>query len=79
MTLEQVLATARKHLSATPSNESSARFCMAQAIEASDSGDYVSSARWARKSLAHSVSIFSNDYKRVDYAYQVINATTFPA
>ena len=54
----KVLMLARKHLG----QNSSARSCMADAINALNTGDLDLATRWALRSLAHSVGIFHADY-----------------
>ena len=54
----KVLALARKHLG----ENSSARACMASAVTAQNDGDLDLAARWALRSLAHSVGILHADY-----------------
>lgn len=62
MTLPSLLALARKHLGGAM--ESSARLCLADAIEASNRGDFEVAIARALKSLAYSVGIFHPDYVR---------------
>jgi hypothetical protein len=66
MNIDQVLALARKHVCDNPENESSARFCLADAVKVRDEGSWEYARQRALKSLAYSVSAFHNDYKRVD-------------
>lgn len=60
----KVLTLARQHLG----TNSSARACMADAVKAHDSGDLNLAARWALRSLAHSVGILHPDYMRAFHA-----------
>lgn len=63
MSIDKTLALARKHL--TEASNGSDRFCMYEAIKAQDRGDLDAAKMWAIKSLAHSVGIFHNDYRRI--------------
>ena len=45
--------------------DSSARFCLAQAVKLNDEGALDSAKMWAVKSLAYSVGVFHADYKKV--------------
>ena len=56
----KVLTLARQHLT----TNSLARACMASAVVAHDAGDLDLAARWALRSLAHSVGILHPDYTR---------------
>lgn len=58
------LVLARKHLTPSAIQESSARVCMADAINAYDRGDYRACLMWAEKSLSYSVGGFHADHKR---------------
>jgi len=64
MNLNEILRLARKHLGNGAAMDSSARFCMAEAIARVDDGDLTAAAMWARKSLAYSVGVFHDDYQR---------------
>jgi hypothetical protein len=61
----RAIILARKHLAANPDGESSARFCLYNAIRATERDDYGAAHKWAVKSLAHSVGMFHLDYKSV--------------
>lgn len=65
MTLDAVLALARKHLG-TGTMESSARLALADAIALKDAEfpDYEASRSRAVTSLKYSVGIFHDDYQR---------------
>ena len=61
----KAIVLARKHIAAHPANESSARFCLNDALRAFEREDYRAAHSWALKSLAYSVGIFHADYKGV--------------
>lgn len=61
MSLQQVLASARKHLGGPM--ESSARLCLADALRLHDAGNFEAARARALKSLAYSVGVFSPAYK----------------
>jgi len=61
---ELALRLARKHLGAG-TMESSARFCMAEAIEAANEGALVTAIRLAHRSLLYSVGAFHAETKKV--------------
>ena len=61
-----VLDAARKHLADNPKGESSARFCLAQAVSCQNDGALDAAHMWGVKSLAHSVGVFSSVYRRFD-------------
>lgn len=63
--VNKTIVLARKHISANPANESSARFCLNDALRAVEREDYRAAHMWALKSLAYSVGIFHADYKGV--------------
>lgn len=52
MTTSQSIIEARKNLGGEM--ESSARFCLTEAVEAFDRGDLAAAQMWARKSLRYS-------------------------
>jgi hypothetical protein len=62
MTLDQVLALARKHLGGDM--ESSARLCLRDAVSLRDKGDFTHAYARAIDSLAYSVGVFNADYQR---------------
>ena len=63
--VNKAIVLARKHIGADPANESSARFCLNDALRAVEREDYRAAHMWALKSLAYSVGIFHVDYKGV--------------
>jgi hypothetical protein len=63
MTTDQIIALARQHLDGAI-QESSARFCLADAIALRDDGDLEAAARRAVRSLAYSVGVLHADYQR---------------
>ena len=65
MNTSAIIKIARKHVDNNVPMASSARVCLADAIERYDSGDFDSAAMWARKSLAYSVGVLHKDYQRV--------------
>lgn len=65
MTTTEILALARKHLGNGAAMDSSARLCMAEAVEAADAGLLETARARALRSLAYSVGIFSPDYQKV--------------
>ena len=56
-----IVALARKHVAANPSMESSARLCLADAVDCYNHGEYVQATQRALKSLTYSVGIFHPD------------------
>ena len=65
MTTSQLIASARKHyIAMTGGMKSSAEVCLGDAIQQYDAGNYDSARIWALKSLAYSVGVFHNDYKK---------------
>lgn len=66
MTTAQILATARKHLGNGAAMESSARLCMASAVEMLDAGNDEAARTWAMRSLRYSVGIMHPEYVRAD-------------
>ena len=63
MNVQKAIILARKHVGNGAEMESSARFCLAEAIEADNRGFSDQAAYWACKSLTYSVGIFAGDYK----------------
>ena len=64
MNVEKVIILARKHVGNGAVMDSSARFCLADAVVAFDRGDKEVAKMWAIKSLTYSVGVFHPDYKR---------------
>lgn len=62
MNTNQVIILARKHLGGEM--ESSARFCLEDAIRLYDEGKLDYAKQWAIRSLSYSVGIFHPDYKK---------------
>ena len=62
---EKAIRIARKHVSNGAVMESSARSCLADAINTFDKGNFDAAIMWAKKSLAYSVGVFHQDYKAV--------------
>ena len=62
MTVNQVLAIARKHIGGAM--ESSARLALADAVALADAGDLVLARRRALRSLQFSVGMFHADFIR---------------
>lgn len=58
----RAIILARKHVAKNQANESSARFCLAEALNAVERDDYIAAHKWAVKSLAYSVGIFHSDH-----------------
>lgn len=58
----RAIILARKHVAKNQANESSARFCLAEALNAVERDDYIAAHKWAVKSLAYSVGIFHPDH-----------------
>ena len=58
---KRAIILARKHVAKNQANESSARFCLAEALNAVEREDYIAAHHWAVKSLAYSVGIFHLD------------------
>lgn len=63
MNTNQTIVLARKHCDEGVM-ASSARLCLASAIEAQNNGDYNTAKAWAVKSLKYSVGIFHAAYKK---------------
>lgn len=62
MTVDQILALARKHLGGDM--ESSARLCLADAIHLCDQGDLTHARARALRSLEYSIGVFHQDYAK---------------
>lgn len=62
MNTNQVITLARKHLGGEM--ESSARLCLADAVELESKGELEFAKQRAVKSLAYSIGIFHKDYQR---------------
>lgn len=60
----KIIALARKHVANDVPMQSSARFALAEAVEAETRGDLRAAKMWAAKSLAYSVGVFHADYKK---------------
>ena len=59
---EKAIILARKNLGGEM--ESSARFCLADAVRLYDEGKHDYAKQWAIRSLSYSVGIFHSDYKK---------------
>lgn len=64
MTTDKTIILARKHVGNGAAMESSARLCLADAVELQAEGKLDYAKARAIKSLAYSVGIFHPDYKR---------------
>ena len=64
MNVQKAIILARKHIGNGAAMESSARFCLAEAVDADNRGFPESAAYWACKSLTYSVGIFAGDYQK---------------
>ena len=64
MNANQIITLARKHVANGAVMESSARGCLADAIAQFDLGNEGYAKMWALKTLAYSVGVFHQDYKR---------------
>jgi len=64
MNVYHTITLARKHVGNGAAMESSARFCLSDAITALDAGAFDNAKERAIKSLAYSVGIYHADYKR---------------
>jgi hypothetical protein len=64
MDANQAIILARKHVADNAANESSARFCLYDAVRQYDEGNLDAARMWAKKSLAYSVGIFHAAYKK---------------
>jgi hypothetical protein len=62
---DKAIILARKHVGNGASMESSARLCLADAINLQADGDYTNAKQRALKSLAYSVGVFHADYRKV--------------
>ena len=63
MQTSNVIRIARKHLGKGVM-ESSARICMADAIQQFDAGNFDAAKMWALKSIKYCVGVFHDDYKK---------------
>ena len=63
--IDKLFQAARKHLG-KGTMESSARLCMEDAVNSRTRGDLENARYWAMRSIAYSVGIFHNDYRRFD-------------
>lgn len=63
MNVQKAIILARKHVGNGAEMESSARFCLSEAIDADNRGFPEQAGYWACKSLTYSVGIFAGDYK----------------
>lgn len=63
MNVQSIIILARKHLGAGVM-DSSARLCLADAIELYDAGNFACAKSRALKSLAYSVGMFHVDYRK---------------
>ena len=61
----KAIILARKNLT-NAIQESSARVCLYDAIQATERGDYKAAHMWALSSLAYSVGIFHPDYQKCE-------------
>ncbi len=64
MDTKEAIVLARKHVDNGASMSSSALLCLSDAIELYDNGDFVLANANSVHSLAYSVGVFHNDYKR---------------
>lgn len=65
MTTREIIALARKHVVFTESEHGkSAKFCLVNAVEQFDLGEYDIARAHAIKSIAYSVGVFHPDYLR---------------
>ena len=64
MNTHKVIALARKNVGANPTNESSARLCLEDAVNLYDRADFEPAKKRAIDSLRYSVGIFHADYKK---------------
>ncbi len=64
MNTEQAIILARKHVITEAQKESSALFCLSDAMDMMERGEFESAKKWAIRSLAYSVGVFHSDYKR---------------
>ena len=64
MTVQQIIALARKHVGANPNMENIARLYLFDAVTYNDAADYPAAKRCALQSLAYSIGVFHRDYKK---------------
>ena len=64
MNTHKVIALARKNVGANPTNESSARLCLEDAVNLYNKADFEHAKKRAIDSLRYSVGIFHADYKK---------------
>jgi hypothetical protein len=64
MNTQQAIILARKHVITGAPKESSALFCLSDAIDMMERGDLDSAKKWAVRSLSYSVGVFHSDYQR---------------
>lgn len=65
MQVNAIIREARQHVGDTPAMESSARLCLADAVQLYDRGDYTRAREQAVRSLRYSVGVFSPIYLKV--------------
>lgn len=66
MNTNDAIILARKHVGNGAVMESSARLCLADAVRLQDEGKLDIAKERAVRSLAYSVGVFHNDYKRAN-------------
>lgn len=66
MNTDKAIILARKHIGNGAVMDSSARFCLNDALRAYERGDYHAAVMWAKKALAYSVGIAHADYRKFD-------------
>ena len=60
MIAKQAIIAARKHIGGEM--ESSARYCLAEAVQRYDEGEFESAVMWAKRSMMYSVGIFHTEF-----------------